>query len=363
MDVTLGVAWFKNSLAGNEIWRFLAWLGVVCMSFLVGRLTRYYLQRAAGLMDRRGKHVAAIVLRSFGRSIVFVLTVVAIKSGLHFLDMSEAMLLATGTATTVLMVVATTYVIYCLIDGLCHVWALAAAKSPSKLDDMLVPMVRRTARITLVLLALVQVATVLSDKPLTSILAGLGVGGLAVALAAQETIKNFFGLVIVLTDKPFELGDRIIVDKYDGVVEGVGVRSTRIRTADGNLITIPNSDLGSKAIENVGKKLFFFRSMDVQITYDTPPEKIERALAILKEILAGHPGMRPDKPPRVVLSDLASSSISIKVLYWVHVADYWEFMAFSEFVNLSILKRFAAERIALAVPPQTVYLTGNKGTV
>lgn len=351
MDVILGLAWFKSSLAGNELWRFLAWLGGVLVAFLAGRLARFFLKRGAAMMDQRGKHVVAILLRSAGKSVVFVLIAIALKSGLNFLVMSDAVTALTISVTNVIVVVAATYVLYCAVDGLCHVWALAAARTPSKLDDMLVPMVRRTLKITLVVLGLVQIATVLSDKPLTSILAGLGVGGLAVALAAQDTIRNFFGSVTVLTDKPFELGDRIIVDRYDGVVEEVGVRSTRLRTLDGSLVTIPNSDLANKAIENTGKNTFFRRNMKVQIACTTPPEKVERALAILKELLDGHPGMSPERPPRVVFSEFGGNSLAIQVQYWFQGSDYWDFMAFSETVNLSILKRFSAEGIALAFPP------------
>lgn len=349
MTITLGMAWFENSIAGNELWRFLAWLCVVLLAYLAGRVSRHFLNRAAGVMSRRDKHVVSILLRAAGRSVVFVLVAVALKSGLHFLVMDEAVAAITLSASSVLMVVAVTYVLYCGIDGLCHVWAAAAARTPSKMDDMLVPLVRRTAKVTVVVLGLIQIATLLSEKPLTSILAGLGVGGLAVALAAQDTIKNFFGSVTVLTDKPFELGDFISIDKYSGAVEEVGVRSTRLRTLDGNLVTIPNSELASKVIENMGNKKFFRRSMVCHLPCDTPPEVVERALAIIRESLANHPGSRPDLPPRVYLAELGLNALVIQVLFWFHGPDYWEFVAFSESVNLAIIRRFQTEGIALAV--------------
>jgi MscS family membrane protein len=360
MDLTLGLAWFRNTVAGNEVWRFLAWLCVILVAFLAGRIARHYGKRVAVMMDHHHRDMVAIFLRAGSRSIVFVLVSIALKSGLHFLVMNDTVSAFTVTASNILMIVAITYVLYCLVDALCLMWAAKAARTPSKMDDMLVPIVRRTAQATLVVLGLVQVATVLSDKPLTSILAGLGVGGLAVALAAQETIKNFFGSMTVLTDKPFELGDRIIVDlKYDGVVESVGVRSTRIRTLEGSLISIPNGELASKVIENTGKRTFFRRLMDLQLASDTPPEKIEKALTILREILAGHPGMQPDTPPRAVFFDVGATSLTLRVFYWCHMTDYWAFMAFSESVNLQIMRRFKGEGIAFAFPSQALYWAGG----
>ena len=149
-----------------------------------------------------------------------------------------------------------------------------AATTPSKLDDMLAPMIRTSLRVTVVILVLVQVATILSDKPVTSIIAGLGAGGLAIGLAAQDTIKNFFGSIMIFSDRPFELGERVQVGDYDGVVETVGFRSTRLRTLDGHVVTMPNGELANMSIRNVSKRPNIRRIVNVGITYDTPVEKL-----------------------------------------------------------------------------------------
>ena len=122
--------------------------------------------------------------------------------------------------------------------------------------------------VVVVVLSLVQIAQ-FYDKPITSILAGLGVGGLAVALAAQETIKNFFGSLVIFADKPFELDERIRGGNFDGFVEEVGFRSTRLRTLDGHLITIPNGELANLMIENVSKRPHIKRTFELGVTYDT----------------------------------------------------------------------------------------------
>ena len=263
------------------------------------------------------------------------------------------------TLTNVLFAIAVGYGAYCLVDVIA-VWLRGLSeKTASKLDDMLVPLVCKSLRGTIIILVLVQIATELSDKPVTSLIAGLGVGGLAIGFAAQDSIKNIFGSVMIFGDRPFELGDRIVVDGHDGPVESVGFRSTRIRTLDGHLVTIPNGELANKTIQNIGKRPHIRRIMNVTITYDTPPEKVDRAVEIIKEILENHEGMRPDLPPRVFFNDFNDVSLNIFVIYWYHPPDYWGFCAFNERVNSQLLRRYNEEGIEFAFPTQTLFLAAD----
>jgi MscS family membrane protein len=263
------------------------------------------------------------------------------------------------TSIAILIICAIGFVVYNLVD-IVEIWLNRfSRKTKSKLDDMLVPLVIKSLRVTVIILVLLQVAQTLSDKPITSILAGLGVGGLAVALAAQDTIKNFFGSLVLFSDKPFEVGERITVDGYDGPVEEVGFRSTRIRTLDGHMVTIPNGELANKTIHNIGKRPYIKRLMTVTVTYDTTPEKLQKALDILHEILDDHEGMDPEFPPRIYFSDFASTSLDILVIYWYHPPDYWQFMEFNQKVNFKILEQFNNEGIDFAFPTQTVYVAGD----
>jgi MscS family membrane protein len=188
---------------------------------------------------------------------------------------------------------------------------------------------------------------------------GLGVGGLAVALAAQETIRNFFGSLIIFTDKPFEVGERVVVDTFDGVVEEIGFRSSRIRTLTGHLVTIPNGELANKSIENIGKRPHIRRLMNISITYDTPAEKIEEAVEIAKRLLDNHEGMDEKFPPKVFFNDYGNFHLNILVLYWYHPADYWKYMEFSEKFNLQLFKEYEKAGIEFAFPTSTVYVAGD----
>ncbi|HDL77399.1 MAG TPA: mechanosensitive ion channel family protein [Lentisphaerae bacterium] len=351
--------WLNFKIAGNEIWR-IAWLFIVLLgSLIVGRLLRMYCARLARWQRQSGKEMGAVALESTGRGLVPLVFAAGLNIGLQFLVLAERFAGIAATAIAVLITFAVGYLAFHLVDVIDFGLGRLAAKTRSRLDDMMVPMVRKSLRITIVILVLVQIAQTLSDKPLTSIIAGLGVGGLAVALAAQETLKNFFGSLVIFADKPFELGDRIVVDGFDGPVEEVGFRSTRIRTLDGHLVTIPNGELANKTIQNIGKRPYIRRVANITITYDTPPEKVQRAVDIIKEILKDHEGMHPDLPPRVFFNEFNDASLNILVIYWYHPPDYWAFQQFNERVNMEILRRFNAEGIEFAFPTQTLYLAGD----
>jgi MscS family membrane protein len=263
----------------------------------------------------------------------------------------------------VLFTVAVTFFIYSLVDVVDYAIIHITAKTETKMDDMMAPMVRKSLRVVIVVLALVQIATILSDKPVTSILAGLGVGGLAVALAAQETIKNFFGSLVIFADKPFELGERIKVGGHEGSIEEVGFRSTRIRTLEGHLVTVPNGELANMMIQNVSKRPYIKRVMNVTITYDTSPEKVQEALDILRALLDNHEGMNADFPPRVFFSDFNDCSLNILAIYWYHPPDYWKYLEHANGLNMELLKQYNEAGIEFAFPTQTLYVNGLEGAL
>ncbi|MDA2935352.1 mechanosensitive ion channel family protein [Acidobacteria bacterium AH-259-D05] len=348
-----------TQIAGYEIWRILVLFISILIAFVAGRITRYFLFRAADHLDERYPPFMAIAFRAIGRSVGPVLFVGGLQIGLFFLILHETVAGAANTVVSILFVLALAYVGYCFVDVVDHWLMTFAAKTKSKLDDMLFPVVRKSLRITIILLAFVQIATIVSDEPITSILAGLGVGGLALALAAQDTLKNFFGSLMLFADKPFEMGDRIVVGGHDGPVEEVGLRSTRIRTLDGHLVTIPNGELAHQEIQNIGKRPFIKRVVNITVTYDTPAEKIEGAVQIIQDILDDHEGMPPDLPPRVFFNEFNDAALNILVIYWYSPPNYWDFLAFSQRINLEILRRFNQEGIEFAFPTQTLYLAGD----
>lgn len=357
MDILNTIAEFE--VFGNKLWRIIVLFGIILAAFLVGKIAKYILQKSATSLEKRDRPVASVTLNALARGVVFLSAAVGIAIGLTALEMKATVAEACDTLSAILLTIGVGYMLYWLVEVPSTWFARMAEKTESKLDNMLAPIVLKSLRVTVVLLVLVQIAQILSDKPITSVIAGLGIGGLAVALAAQDTIKNFFGSLVLFVDKPFELGDRIVIDGHDGPVEEVGFRSTKIRTLEGHLVTIPNGELANKTIQNIGKRPHIRRIVNITITYDTPPEKIERAIAIVKELLENHEGMHEDYPPRVYLSDLNADSLNIMAIYWYHPPNYWDYMTFTERFNKEVLRRYNEEGIDFAFPTQTMYLAGD----
>ena len=357
MDILNTIAEFE--VFGNKLWRIIVLFGIILAAFLVGKIAKYILQKSATSLEKRDRPVASVTLNAIARGVVFLSAAVGIAIGLTALEMKATVAEACDTLSAILLTIGVGYMLYWLVEVPSTWFARMAEKTESKLDNMLAPIVLKSLRVTVVLLVLVQIAQILSDKPITSVIAGLGIGGLAVALAAQDTIKNFFGSLVLFVDKPFELGDRIVIDGHDGPVEEVGFRSTKIRTLEGHLVTIPNGELANKTIQNIGKRPHIRRIVNITITYDTPAEKIERAIAIVKELLENHEGMHEDYPPRVYLSNLNADSLNIMAIYWYHPPNYWDYMTFTERFNKEVLRRYNEEGIDFAFPTQTMYLAGD----
>ncbi|MEM0966059.1 MAG: mechanosensitive ion channel family protein [Verrucomicrobiota bacterium] len=342
---------------GNRIWQIGGLFLVLLVGLIAGKILKgIFRRRSDHLVDKRP--VTAAFLGGLASSVVFLTFALGLFSGTSLLSLGDAAELI-QTVVGVVLTLAVAWTAHCLIEGP-KVWmAGRASKTQSKLDDMLVPIVSKSLSITIGVLAIVQIAQILSGKEVSSILAGLGIGGLAFALAAQDTIKNFFGSILLLSDRPFEIGDRILVDGYDGPVEAVGMRSTRIRTLTGHVVTIPNGELANKSVENVSKRPHIRRLFNITITYDTPPDKVREAKAILEDILKDHEGMDANFPPRVYFNNFESSALNLFCIYWYHPAAYWDFLAFGEKVNLEILDRFNVAGIDFAFPTQTLHLAGD----
>jgi len=234
-----------------------------------------------------------------------------------------------------------------------------AASTDNTIDDVLAPLVGKTLRVFIVIIGGILVVQNLTGVKIGPLLASLGIGGIAVALAAKDSIANFFGTLTILFDKPFQVGERIIIDNYDGVVEDVGFRSTRIRTLTGHLVTIPNEKVVNSGLENIGKRPHIRWLTNITITYDTPPNKVEKAVSIINEILDNHEGMHPDFPPRVYFNGFNDWSLNIMVIAWYHPANYWDMQEWLQRTCLEILRRFNDEGIDFAFPSRTIYLAND----
>ncbi|ACV24563.1 mechanosensitive ion channel family protein [Methanocaldococcus fervens] len=190
----------------------------------------------------------------------------------------------------------------------------------------------------------------------TSLIAGLGIGGLAVAMASKETIENLIAGFILAFDRPFKIGDEIIIKGSDvwGIVEEIGIRSTKIRTFDDSLVITPNRDLLSQKIENLSERRKRRVLTTIGLTYDTPPEKLIRAREILLDIIKSHPATV--EPIRVHFTEYGNWSLNFRVEYFIRNEGYDYFLNALNEINIKIKQEFHKEGIGMAFPTYTVYL-------
>lgn len=356
-----------NFLSGFQIatsdlaWqRYLTLFALILVLFLVGKLVRYLTKKASNRQLLAENPVYASFLGAIANSVTFFLVVIGLVIGSNILLIPEQYHETLVAVKKILIVISIGYIIYQLID-VPGVWfaTMVDKQEKASVNRMFIPVIRKTLRLSVIIMVILQIFQVLYDKPITTVIAGLGIGSLAIALAAQDTLKHFIGSFVIAGDKPFEIGQRVAVDGHEGTIESIGLRSTNIRTLDGHVVTIPNGELANRTIRNIGQRPFIRRLANITITYDTPPEKIQKAIDILKEILDNHEGMNPELPPQVYFNEFNSTSLNIQVTYWYHPPEYWDYMAFTEKVNLQIIRRFNAEGIEFAFPTQTLHLAGD----
>ncbi len=189
---------------------------------------------------------------------------------------------------------------------------------------------------------------------ITSLIAGFGITGLAVGFAAQQTIADFFGTLAIIADKIYKLGDYVKIGEIEGTVEDINLLSTKIRTLDDFIVSIPNNNISATLITNISKARKRRINEVFGVTYDTSDEKLHRAIEIIKEVCEND--TRVHKNPVTVVETLAASSIDIRLYAYVKTNAFNEFIKIRSDVILEIVKRFRAEGIDFAFPSQSVYI-------
>jgi MscS family membrane protein len=353
-------------IKGNAIWRFGLVLLVVLVAMAAGRIVQFAINSyAKRLAKKKGEAPLTLLLKALANPVyvaVFAAGIFFAKVPLFFDDENGIRTaISTGwtTIARVTLAIAAAYGLYRLVDVIEYYLNRLVGKTETKLDDMLVPIVRKALRITIAIIAVLLISeNILGADKVKSLLFSAGIGGIAVALAAKDTIANFFGSITIFTDRPFQMGELVKIGEHLGPVEEVGFRSTRVRTLQGHLVTIPNSVITNSCVENIGRRPFIRRTSNITVTYDSGHTKAKKAVEIIKEVLADVPQLNtdPEKPPRVYFSDFNDWSLNIYMSYWVKPADYWLYHQVNEQVNFEIMRRFEAEQIEFAFPTQTLYV-------
>ena len=348
---------FPEWLWKSSWWRYVSLVMVYTVLYVGGNFLTAFLDTMTGaLKDAEEKIRLQLFLKSALWPIRLLLVAIAVYATQAILQLPATTDRIAEIIVNILSTLVIVIFLYRLLSVVEYELTEFVKREDNEFDLNLVQMVRVVARVLIVVFGFIYLLKAATGKPMTTLLAGLGIGGLAVALAAQDTLKNLFGSFMIMIDKPFKVGDRIVAEGFDGFVEEIGFRSTRLRTFPGHLISIPNEKMSTVSVENIAERPSIRRLTNITITYDTPPDKVERAISIVGEALKDHQGMHPDYPPRVYFNEFNDTSLNIVMIYWYHPPNYWDFMEFSERVNLKIMRAFEAEGIEFAFPTTTTYL-------
>ncbi|HKK88002.1 MAG TPA: mechanosensitive ion channel family protein [Saprospiraceae bacterium] len=230
-------------------------------------------------------------------------------------------------------------------------------QTSNTMDDQLIPVLRKMTKVVLIVLAILYILNQLNVN-ITAILAGVSIGGLALALAAQDTVKNFLGSVMIFLDRPFQIGDWVEFEGVSGSVEEVSIRSTRIRTFQNSVTYVPNGALANKIVDNKGLRIYRRYSGKIGIQYDTPPDVIELFVKGIEKLVEEHKTALSDSY-EVHLNNFADSSLEIFIAVLFDVPSFSEELRSKQDLMLSIIRLAAALKVDFAFPTQTVHLASN----
>lgn len=226
-------------------------------------------------------------------------------------------------------------------------------------DIMLVRLINRLGKVAVVVVSGLLLLK-LSGVDLTAVLTGLGLGGIAIAFAAQKTLENLFGGIMVISDKPVQVGDFCRAGEFTGVVEDIGLRSTRLRTLERTIVSIPNGQLATMSLENFTQRdRIRFRHV-IGLRYETTADQLRYVLAEIRRLLYQHSKVDPTDA-RVRFVGFGSSSLDVEILAYVLATDYAVFLGIQEDLLLRIMDIIEASGTSVAFPSQTTYLVGDSG--
>jgi MscS family membrane protein len=341
-------------LFGTPLWKYIASAIFILLAIAVAKVLDWVIgvQLKKWAQGRPSK-LPGLMLNLLHGPIKVVSFVILVHIGLDALSWPPTIQIWFSKALKIAVACSLSYMAVKSVDVLVDYWRQRPpAREDRVFNEHLFPVVNKILKGFIIIVAVLVTCQNLG-LDITTMLASLSIGGLALGLAAQDTVANLFGAVAVFVDKPFRVGDRIKLEGIDGVVETIGLRSTRVRNLDGYLITVPNKTMGNATITNVTRRPNIKTEMNIGITYDTSADKVKRALEILDQIYGQHP-MTQDLI--VGFNKFADSALNINVVHWWKSTDYRAYVAGMQELNLAVKRRFDAEGIEFAFPTQTLYV-------
>lgn len=346
---------------GLHLWQYLGILILITLGFLIHLIFTVVLRRILfSLLHKYGKLDMA---NQFLNPVVkpFSLMIIALLASILIPVLQLPAFIATGIILLVHALVPffATFFFYRLVDILGHYLKKIADRSENTLDDQLMPLVTKVLHVFVIIVGFVAILRGFKFD-IWPILTGLSIGGLAFALAAQDTLKNFFGSLMIFIDRPFQIGDWVTAGDIDGTVEEVGFRSTRVRTFRDSVMYVPNSIISNSMVDNHGKRNYRRFYTKLAITYDTPARLIEVFVKGVEEIVLKHPDTRKDYY-NIFLNEYGGSALEVMLYIFFKVPDWNNELRCRQEIMLEINKLAEHLGVRFAFPTQTLMIEQMPG--
>ena len=346
----------SKTFYGNTIAEWLVSLLIIVGSFILAKALYWVSSNVVKKLAKKTKtQLDDIIVDKVEEPIVMAVVLGGFWFGIHYLHLTEGFSSFIDKAFYVAITFDVSWLIVRLIDALLvEYFSPLVKKTEGNLDDQLLPIIRKSLKAVIWTVAIV-VGLNNAGYDVGALIAGLGLGGFAFAMAAKDSVANLFGGVTVFMDKPFKIGDRIQIDGYDGSIVDMGLRSTKLKTLAGRIVTIPNKNFTEKYIENVSSEPNRKISLTLGLTYDMSNEDIQKGIDILKDI---------DKKSKytkdecvAIFESFGDFSLNITFIYYIKKGeDIW---AAINDTNFEILKRFNEAKLDFAFPTQTIISEKN----
>ncbi len=338
----------------NTVWQYLLFFGIIVLSIIIGKIFYYISKHKLRKLAAKSKtKLGDYLINIIEEPLVLLIVTCGIWGGSRFLTLSETVEKVIGNVILVLIALTITWFLIRLVDMLIkHFIEPLVGKSESKLDVQILPILRKSAKIVILLFAFIVVLSNLGYDIL-SILAGLGIGGLALALAAQDAVKNIIGGISIFLDKPFQIDDYVDISGKEGTVAEVGLRSTRLRTVGGTIYVIPNSKVADGMLENFSTRKARRVVIKIGLTYETTAEKMEEAMKIVKNSIKSIDGIRDDDIS-VRFVNFGDFSLDMEIVYWITDMSNWKMVVHN--VNMALKRNLDEGGIDMAFPTETHYV-------
>lgn len=342
----------EKELWGNSLQTWGISILIVIGSIIVVKLFTWFSRRfIKPFVTRTQNHVDDIIYYSVESPIKFAVMLLGIWIAIHKLVYPDNFVKVVDNAYKILIVLNITWTFSRLFGGLIQLYW---DHRPDAQINKMMPVIKRTILVVVWIVGLVMALSNIGIN-ISALLGTLGIGGIAFALAAQDTVKNVFGAFTIFTDKPFSIGDTIRINNFEGTVVDVGIRSTRIMDYDKRIITLPNYTVTDASIINISSEPMRKVVLKLGLTYDTTPEKMKEALAILKSIPAKLEYVSSNPSDIIAnFSDYADSSLVITYMYFIEKGG--DILKVASNMNMEILDAFNKAGLDFAFPTQTIYI-------